>query len=248
MIDEFAEKEQITIHRDANFRSTYIHNGQVFLADLCLCNLDLYFWYSEIDRRATSYDLLALKTLARATKVVRNPFRYEDALDNYTAFLRLRSAGVVTFISDYNVLRDVVEYIAGSGENLSDGPYLLERFYDNNISEWTSVTVMSGEVMYGYRKKEAKFVEMTAGIFKVYDDDEIGGEVEPCEVLEVHKELALKAAGILSIEIVGFDMIWHDGRPIIVDVNTFPGYYEELFAEAKRDPAEELFRVIRKGL
>ena len=35
------------------------------------------------------------------------------------------------------------------------------------------------------------------------------------------------------------------GKSIIVDENTFPGYYEEIFKQVGKNPAEEFFKLIK---
>jgi glutathione synthase/RimK-type ligase-like ATP-grasp enzyme len=121
---------------------------------------------------------------------------------------------------------------------------MLEKFYDNSIDDWVSVTMINGEIMYGYRKRKTKLVEMSNGITKVYDANEIGGEVDRCEVPLSCKEEVLKAYRAIGAEVIGFDMIFNGDRPIIIDENTFPGYYEDIFQEVGRDPAAEFYKLI----
>ncbi|TAJ15818.1 hypothetical protein EPO56_00800 [Patescibacteria group bacterium] len=107
---------------------------------------------------------------------------------------------------------------------------------------------------HAYKDKVAKGLEANAGLFTypmlmasdilLYDT----AVVPVGEDQRQHIEYALKAARILNIDILGFDMIWHNGKPIIIDVNTFPGFYEELFKEIGREPSREFFKVIEKHL
>jgi glutathione synthase/RimK-type ligase-like ATP-grasp enzyme len=147
-------------------------------------------------------------------------------------------------IDNYPMLRDVVQYIYSTTRMSPDKAYMLERYYDNNIDDWVSTT-MNDELMYGYRKRPSKWAPLGGGTMKVYDATEVGGAVERCAVTPEQEREALKAARALGCEIVGFDFITHNGKPIIVDENTFPGYYEEIFRQLNKNPAEELFKLIK---
>jgi glutathione synthase/RimK-type ligase-like ATP-grasp enzyme len=107
-----------------------------------------------------------------------------------------------------------------------------------------STTIINGELVYGYRKRRQKFVDFGHGFSKVYDADELGGEVDLCEVPEAYRVEALRAYEAIGAEIIGFDMIAADRRPIVVDENTFPGYYDDLFREAGQGPADAFYRLI----
>jgi len=282
LIGMIKEIKNVEIHMDINFRNSFIRDGKVYANDFCLNELDIFFWYCEVDRSVGSYDLDVLKTLAQDIKVVINPQSFEVGLDKYASHLAIKRAGGsvaetvlfdyknlhymervlkewgaavlkprrggfgkgVTFINSFAILRDVADYIYSTTETTPDKAYMLERFYDNSLNDWVSVTIINGEIMYGYRKRKTKLVEMSNGITKVYDGNEIGGEVDGCEVPLLCREEALKAYRAIGAEIIGFDMIYNGGKPIIIDENTFPGYYEDIFKEVGRDPAEEFYKLI----
>ncbi len=270
------------IYWDLNFRKSFIQDGKIYVDNFCLNDLDIFFWYCEVDRSVGSYDLDVLKTLSKDTKVVINPMGFEIGLDKYASHLAIKKAGGsvaetvlfdyknlhyiervmkewgaavlkprrggfgkgVTLINSFAALRDITDYIDSTTRTTPDKAYLLERYYENKLEEWVSVTLINGEIMYGYRKRENKLADMGNGTTKVYDANEIGGEVDSCEVPQVCREEALRAYKAIGVEVIGFDMIFHNGKPVIVDENTFPGYYEEIFKEAGRDPAEEFYKLI----
>lgn len=250
-----------------SFRNAVVSNNKVIFNNQNGIEIDRYFWYGEIDRKPNSFDLSVLKTLSESIKVIRDPFKYECALDKHTAFSLLRGKGIpvpesilvdaknihlideivrdwkmvvmkprrggfgkgVTLLDSFESVRDTAEYIHATSPQFIEGGFHLERFYENDIKLWTSVTIINGTIVYGYRKNEERFVSLGNGKLKVYDTDEIGGSVSLCEVSELHKKIALDAYKVLGVEVVGFDMIWHNGAPIIVDINTFPGMYQDLF-------------------
>ncbi len=274
--------DTIDLYPYVNFRNSVIRDGKVYVDDLCLNDLDIFFWYCQINRSYGSYDLEVLKTLAGEVKVVVNPKSFEIGLDKYASHLVLKRAGVsvaetmlfeyenlhymrkifdewgaavlkprrgafgkgVTFINSFATLRDIIEYLHSTVGTTPDKAYMLERFYENCLDKWVGTTLINGELMYGYRKRKTRLAEMGNGFQKVYDADEIGGEMDGCEVPQSYKEEALKAYQAIGAEIIGFDMIFNRGQPIIIDANTFPGYYEEIFKQVGRDSAEEFYKLI----
>lgn len=282
LIEMIKNTDGADVYLDLNFRNSFIQDGKVYINDFCLNDLDIFFWYCEVDRNVGSYDIDVLKTLAYDVKVVINPHGFEMGLDKYTSHLAIKRAGGsaaeailfdyknlhhlekvmktwgvavlkprrggfgkgVTLIDSFATLRDLVDYIYSTTGTTPDKAYLLEKFYDNDINDWVSVTVINGEIMYGYRKRKTKLVEMRNGITKVYDTDEIGGEVDGCEVPQLYREEALKAYYAIGAEVMGFDMIFNAGKPIIIDENTFPGYYEDIFTQVGRDSAGEFYKLV----
>ncbi len=269
---------------DLDIRRSVVRGGRVWCGDTCLNELDLYFWYAEIDRSPVGYALEALKALSFDTKVVPDPFSFGIGLDKYRAHLTLSRSGArvadsvlfdcsgldamagvmeewgrvvlkprrgylgqgVLLVEDFATLRDMVGYV----ESVTGGSqsFLAERFYDNHLDDWVSVTLVGGSVLYGFRKKPTRHARMSGGAWKVFDPHGVGGEVELCHPSPAHIEQALHAQKALGADIVGFDMVLHDGEPIIVDENTYPGLYPELLEAVGKDLAEELFQLVRTKL
>lgn len=130
--------------------------------------------------------------------------------------------------TDFETLRDVAGMLVVEHQQKW---IMVERFYENDIDEWISTTLIGGKVVYGYRKKISKFAD-----WKVYDIEKRGGDayyVDPSPV----REMAEKAAALLDQSIVGFDFIKTKEGYILVDENNFPGFYPEAFQAAKADPA-----------
>lgn len=154
----------------------------------------------------------------------------------------------VTLLSSFESLRDTVEYINATNKFANTEGHYIERFYDNNATDWVSVTIIDGKIMYGYRKNLDRFSSLGGRRYKVYSKDEVGGGVSICKLTLQHKRLALKAYKALGLEIIGFDMVLHNNKPIIVDVNTFPGMYPELFALQSIDPSKVFYDLIVKKI
>lgn len=288
LLEGLAARDDIELVSDLDFRRAVIDGGLVMLGDAHLDELDGYFWYCEIDRRPGSYELEVLKALARRIPVWPDPWRWELAVDKYTAHLELRRAGVavpefvlfdprgapapqwqpwlegllerwgaallkprrgawgkgVTLVRDAGQLRDLVGYIHGTVGGAPDGGFFLERYHDNDLERWASATVLGDEVMYGYRKRAIKTASLGDGRRKVFDADEQGGAADRCDLTEEHKRQALLAAKALGCPIIGFDMIWTDAGPLVVDENTSPGNYPALYEEAGKEIVGELERTV----
>ncbi|MCF7860728.1 hypothetical protein K9M79_00660 [Candidatus Woesearchaeota archaeon] len=144
-------------------------------------------------------------------------------------------------VDDHGTLRDVVGYTRTIGNgmlNASGGgdSIFVERFYENDPANWTSTTIIGDTLTYGYRKQLEKFVDG----WKVFDEGGIGGCVDFVVPTNEQRNIAFAAQRALALDVVGFDMIKskHDGRYIVVDENTFPGFYPELFAQAGINPVD----------
>ncbi|MEJ2854102.1 MULTISPECIES: ATP-grasp domain-containing protein [unclassified Saccharothrix] len=158
----------------------------------------------------------------------------------------------VTFIDSFTTLRDIVGYIdsettetrvrgvsqAGSGRS-----FLLERFYPNSPHDWLGVTFVGDEVAYGFRKDADRHARWNDTAWKVYDAGRGGGSVQYHDVPPSHLTLLHTARRAFDLPLIGFDVICHEGRPMIVDVNTGPALYQELFAAAGKTMSRELHRA-----
>lgn len=285
LMGHLKEQPDIEWVEDLNFSTGFIRNGDLWCGDVCLSELDGFLWYSEVDRRPGSFDLTALKTVARKIQVVRDPHLFETALDKYTAHLALLDAGAnvaesvlfdhrvphkmaevldewgaailkprrggwgkgVTYIDHPGVLRDIIGYVQSTAGESPDQGYFLERYYPNDLTKWASITMIDGEVMYGYRKLDAKQVDMGGGKIKILDADEKGGGVEMAHLHEEQIRQAEIAYSALPLGLIGFDMIWVDGQPIVVDENTSPGNYQELYDQAGIAPGKRLAKWLLKA-
>ncbi|OJJ25729.1 hypothetical protein BI308_09400 [Roseofilum reptotaenium AO1-A] len=187
----------------------------------------------------------------------RNLYLAKPILDKWGyALLKPRKGSFgkgVTLIDDFSRLRDIIEFMEQErGINLNEG-ILLEKYYENNPQDWLSTTLINGEVMYGYRKKSSRFSNFSnsfesRSFQKVYDSDEIGGEVDLGNLKQQHQQLASLAYHAMSYEVIGFDMIWHEDHPIIVDENTFPGLYPNLFKLRNLSLVNSMYQLIVQAL
>lgn len=158
----------------------------------------------------------------------------------------------VTFLDSFTALRDIVGYIdaettdtrvRGVGEASSGRSFLVERFYPNSPDDWLGVTFVGDEVAYAFSKDVDRHVWWNDTAWKVYDPERGGGSVRHREVPASHVEVLRAARGAFDLPLVGFDVICHEGRPLVVDVNIGPALYKELFTAAGKSMAHELHRA-----
>jgi glutathione synthase/RimK-type ligase-like ATP-grasp enzyme len=182
----------------------------------------------------------------------RIPGRMADILEEWGAgVLKPRRGGWgkgVTLIDSAARLRDIVGYVGSTLEQSPDQGFFLERYYENDPDKWASVTMINGEIVYGYRKVSVRFHDFGNGRLKVQDTEEKGGGVVLAKLTPEHEAQAYLAYEALGLELIGFDMIWTYQGPVIVDENTSPGNYINLYSEVGRNPAELLANWILQGL
>mgnify|MGYP002634657618 CR=1 FL=1 len=77
-----------------DFRKAWVADGAVWLRDVCLSELDAFFWYCEIDRSPGAYALTVLQTLSAAIPVFPHPARWSVAMDKLSAHVALARAGL----------------------------------------------------------------------------------------------------------------------------------------------------------
>lgn len=213
------------------------------------------------DRLATAFDKYRahLCLMDAGVKVpecmlfdVRVPERMNNTLNEWgAAILKPRRGGWgkgVTLIDSADKLRDIVGYVRSTAESSPDQGFFLERYYDNDPKRWASLTMLNGEIVLPYRKVSGKFHDFGDGRFKVLDANEKGGGVVVADLTPEHEEQAYKAYEALGLGLIGFDMIWTANGPLIIDENTSPGNYLDLYEQLNVDPAERFAQWILEGM
>ena len=182
----------------------------------------------------------------------RVPERMTSILNEWgAAVLKPRRGGWgkgVTLIDSPERLRDVIGYIRSTAERSPDQGFFMERYYDNDPLRWASLTMINHQLANGYRKAGEKFHDFGGGRLKVEDINEVGGGVVLADLTPEHLEQAHMASEAMGLGLIGFDMIWTAEGPIIIDENTSPGNYAELYAQVGKDPAKLFADWILEGL
>lgn len=266
---DYLEESGATYFNNLDFRKAYIKNDQVFIGSFCLNDLDHLLWFGDIDRSLDSYDLEVLRVLSLSVKMHNPFSFYIEATDKFSAFsilhkhaipvsdlflvnqenlgvleplfendsflLKPRRSGWglgIIKVDSFNHLRDIIEYHPKKN-------YYLEKFYPNNLSDWTGVSVVNGTVIYGFRKNISKI----SG-WKVYDENKTGGDVTYVKPSEEIERIALKIGEILGANFYGLDFIKTTEGYKIVDINCSPGIYYDLIQDLNIPIAELFFKSI----
>jgi ribosomal protein S6--L-glutamate ligase len=94
------------------------------------------------------------------------------------------------------------------GVPLTDGPYLVQEFVEG-CNERLKVHCV-GDQVFATRKR-----------FSLGGSGEIG---QPCEVSNELREIALRCGILFGMGLYGLDVLIPRDGPVVVDVNSFPGY------------------------
>jgi glutathione synthase/RimK-type ligase-like ATP-grasp enzyme len=266
---EYLDQKNIDYFEDLDFRKAIIKNQQVFIGDFCLSELDYFVWIGMLDRSRDSYHLEVLRVLEMSIKVYHSFSFYHLATDKFSAFSALYAHGIPLpelylvspdnlhlleplFEKDSFLLKprrsafgqgivklDSFEQFRDTAEYHRQKHYYLERFYENDLNEWTGVTVMNGTVLYGFRKKNSKI----SG-WKVYDKENIGGDIIYVKPNDEIIAIAIKIGEILGGTCFGLDFIKTTEGYKVVDINCSPGIYYDLIRPLNIPIAELFFKMI----
>ncbi len=261
----YLKEKNVAYYENLDFRYAIIKNNKVYFNDFCLSDLDHFVWIGMIDRSLDSYHLEVLRVLEMSVKVHHSYSFFNMATDKFSTFSYLHNYGIpvsemylvnkdnlemlkpefeknafllkprrssfgigIIKLDNFEQFRDIAEYY-------NKKHFYLEKFYKNDLNEWTGVTVVNGTVLYGFRKKSSKI----SG-WKVYDKDSVGGEtiyIKPNAEIEA---IALKIGELLGATVYGLDFIKTAEGYKVVDVNCSPGIYYD-FIEKLNIPIAELF-------
>ncbi|BDS13436.1 ATP-grasp domain-containing protein [Aureispira anguillae] len=266
---KYLDDSGVEYFEDLDFRNAIIKNDQVYLGSFCMSDLDYFVWMGDIDRSLDSYHLEVLRVLEMNVEVHNSFTFYREATDKFSAFSILHNHGVpvselylvnidnvtamehlfdnnsfllkprrsswglgIVKIDAFEQLRDIIEYHPKQY-------YYLEKFYPNDLADWTGVTVINGTILYGFRKKSSKI----SG-WKVYDRNKTGGEVDYVEVNKEIEAITLKIGEVLNANFYGLDLIKTAEGYKVVDINCHPGIYHDLIEELNLPIAELFFKGV----
>lgn len=266
---EYLRQFDVAIYKHLDFRKAIIKNGKVYLDDFCLSDLDFFVWIGMLDRSRDSYHLEVLRVLEMSVEVYHSYSFYSVATDKFSAFSVLHHHGIPLpelYLVNLNNLEaleplfenasfllkprrssfgqgivklDSFEQLRDTAEYHRQKHYYLEKFYKNDLQEWTGVTVINGSVIYGFRKKSNKI----SG-WKVYDKKSLGGEtvyVKPNEEIE---RVSKKIGEALGGTCFGLDFIKTSEGYKVVDINNSPGIYFDFIKELNIPIAELFFKML----
>ncbi len=272
---------------EADFRNGVIINNKVYVGDVCLNDLDVYFWHDTVrpsDWRADNYFCHMLDVMGADVAVINTGESVRITNDKFLAHTRLKKAGLPvgdfalirsgdidglhkvfdTFGGDvllkprfggwgigimrfdkFDELQSCIEYVQGfSGAKQQ---FLVEKYYQNDLSRWISVVVCNGRALFGYRKPLLSD-EVDWKIYDPLKQDGRGQKTVPAPVSEELAHIAVKAQQAIGKDIIGFDFIATDEGYKIIDENGRPGLYKHCLDAVGVDMSDEIVELIKSKL
>lgn len=275
--DDFVKKlkkeKGFEVIENLDFRKAIVKNGEVFLKGFCFSDLDLFFWFGEIERQLDSYHIEILEAISDSTVVVNHPRALKIGLDKFYSQLQLKKSGVTVpdfFMISKNNLEEVRKEIEGrkfilkprlgscglgimkvsSYQSLVDiidysneQKHFLEEFIEYDLNDWIGINVVNQKVIYSYGKQSS----MISG-WKVFDRERRGGKMILKKPSKEQEQIALKVGKVTGLDVFGVDIIKsRNGKNFVIDVNTFPGLYPEMFRAAGIDGAKVFIDLIKSS-
>lgn len=119
----------------------------------------------------------------------------------------------VFLIEDAKAFNDLMELIGETNPNIQ---MIFQKFIANSKGRDLRLFVVEGEVIAAMERKARD------GGFKA--NYSTGGTVKEFEPDEEAKEMAIKTAALLDIQVAGIDLLFTDDGYTICEANTFPGF------------------------
>jgi len=265
----YLSNKNVDFVENVDFRDAWVENNKVYNKDICISDLDHLVWMGMIDRSPESYHLEILQTLEMSLQLHHSYHFYSRATDKFTAFSELHKHGIpvselylinannydifesllqnssyllkprrshfgtgIIKIDSYEQLRDTIDYTKYKH-------YYLEKYYENDFGQWMGLTIVNGEVIYGFRKQDS----LRTG-WKIYDKDHKGGNTYYVAPDAEQIAIAKKIGKILQANCFGLDIIKTVEGYKVVDVNCSPGIYYDFIQDLKIDIATLFFKML----
>jgi ribosomal protein S6--L-glutamate ligase len=115
---------------------------------------------------------------------------------------------------------------------------MVQRFVKEAHGADIRCFVVGGKVVAAM-KRQARRGEFRANLHK-------GGSAEEVKVSPTERDMALKAAQIIGLNVAGVDIIRSSQGPLVLEVNSSPGL-EGIEAATRKDIAGEIIGFIEKN-
>ncbi len=263
----------VTVIDGLDFREARIHNGSIIVDEVDFADLDLFFWFGEIDRAYDSFHISVLDAIGQKTIVINDAVGLRIALDKLATQLQLSCNGIPV-PEFFAVTRRNIECMKGP---ISRKPYLLkprlgtfgigitmitsydqlvdivdyseadvhfiEEYIESTPEDFIGINVVGGNIVSSYGKERSKF----AG-WKVFDRGRRGGGMVDKTPSPEQAQIAIDVYRATKLDLLGVDIVKsRGGRNFVVDVNSFPGLYPTSTRSAK-DIAEIVVELIAQKL
>ncbi len=118
-----------------------------------------------------------------------------------------------------------------------DAHFLVQRYVKEARGADIRCFVVGGKVVAAM-KRQAKRGEFRANIHR-------GASAEDAKITKREREMALRAAEVIGLNVAGVDIIRSSHGPLVLEVNSSPGL-EGIEAATRKDIAGEIIRFIEK--
>lgn len=149
-------------------------------------------------------------------------------------------SGIVRCQTIEDVLSAIELAVALSGRHQH---VLLEQYYENDPSQWVSVSMIAGQPIIAYHKP----LSLSGSDWKVYDPQKQDGRGHQSVYITPSQELidlSVRAQRAIGKDIIGFDFISTSRGYVIVDENGRPGLYEHCLEAAGVDIVDVVVSLI----
>lgn len=270
LLDAFAREPDVVLIDDLDFRRAHICNGKVFCNGVCFSDLDVFFWFGELDRGRDSFHIDVLDLIGRGTAVINAAAPLRTCLDKLQTQLCLTSAGIPVpdFIAfDADAVEHARAFMNGRAavlkprfgafgigitrvediDSLVDivdysgqGAHFLEEFICSPPENFIGINIVAGEIVSSYGKCPEKFRN-----WKVFDRARKGGGMVNKNPSDEQARIALATAEAIGLDVLGVDIIAdRAGRNHVIDVNSFPGLYPNISRGGQVDLYASLVEMI----
>ncbi len=154
------------------------------------------------------------------TVIVNSRENLEEAVDKFTRYPIILKKPVgregvgVMFMSEKKTLSSVMDVLLH--EDKWGGQYMLQEYVKEAKNKDLRIFIVGNKIIAAM-ERIAKPGEFRANF-------SLGGEVKLAQLTDAEKKLALTASKVIGIEISGVDIIRSKSGPMILEVNSNPGF------------------------
>lgn len=268
----------LEIIENLNLKDSIVRNGKVFMNGICVSDLDLYFWFANLessrtlDNKHTKYWIDCLYALGRHIPVINPPGLLEIVIDKFKSQTVLSENKIL--VPDFIVSQDKDEMektLKSFGEAIIKprfGGAGCGMFKVNTSSQISSILNYSNRGVHFMERFIPYDVNNYTGI-NLINGKFLHSYTKKPEMIEnnwkitgkkpgmmIHKEatkeeisIAKKVAKAIPMDFMAVDLIkGDDGKIYVIDINAFPGIYPDLIPKMKFDPFKELIKVIKNKI
>jgi ribosomal protein S6--L-glutamate ligase len=141
----------------------------------------------------------------------------------------------VILVETSKAARSVLEAFLGLKVNI-----LVQEYIKEAGGADIRCFVVGGEVVAAMKRQSKSTEEFRSNLHR-------GGVATPVEITDEEREMAIRAAHIIGLNVAGVDIVRSNRGPLIMEVNSSPGI-EGIEKTTKIDVASEIIKFIETGI